>query len=532
MSAERWQLGQWLRRAQPPRAELTKALAAGFVASLTNVALLVGAVALLVESSRRPGLRAVAVILIVIELFAFIRSPLRFAERLAAHRLGYAAVTRWRQWLVMVIGELNFSQWRSYATGDLLERALSDTDQLQDLWLRSVVPFVDVLTVMVLGDVVVAVLPPFGHWWACSLMFVVIQSIAMASLWWCAMRELASDRALRSARGAVRAQLVELGAVTPELVLLHRGDFARHRLNAAVHDLQRREIALRHQRYGANIVVLVASATLLTGLFLRPASSSVWLVVATLIGLSSFEALSSLRGAVQAAVDVSGGGERLDALAVSVQHGTSPWPHHPIIRLDHLALEEEGHVLVRNATLRITPGSHLALTGESGVGKSTLLRAMAALDEVSSGTIFVNDIDLHSIDESELREHVAYVVSEPGFTRGFAIDVIALGRASTRDPHADLASLGLASDRSTRFGELSRGERVRVAIARAMVTRPEVVLLDEPTSGLGHDETSRVLALLATTNSTVVVATHDPTVIDWCDDVVELRDGLLQRISR
>ena len=79
---------------------LARALVAGFVATATNVALLVGAVALLVESATRPGLRAVAVVLIVIELFAFLRSPLRFSERLAAHRLGYAAVTRWRRWLV------------------------------------------------------------------------------------------------------------------------------------------------------------------------------------------------------------------------------------------------------------------------------------------------------------------------------------------------------------------------------------------------------------------------------------------------
>ena len=523
---------EWLRRAQPPRAALVKALTAGLVASLINVALLVGAVALLVESSTRPGLRAVALVLIIIELFAFLRSPLRFAERLAAHRLGYAAVTRWRQWLVVVVGELNFSQWRSYATGDLLERALSDTDQLQDLWLRSVVPFVDVITVMVLGDAAVAVLPPFGHWWACALTFVVVQTIGVASLWWCARRELASDRTLRRARGNFRAQLVELSAVTPELVLLRRDDLARERLNVAAHELHQRELTLRQQRYVANVVVLTGSVTLLFALFLRPVSSSVWLVVATLIGLSSFELLGSLRGAVQAGVDVSGGGERLDALAVNVRRGAILWPQDPTIRLDDLTLEEDGQVLLESATLRIAPGTHVAIIGESGVGKSTLLRAMAALDDVAGGAIFVGDVTLNSIDEAELRSHVAYVVSEPGFTRGFALDVVTLGRANTRDPHADLASLGLVSDRSTRFGELSRGERVRVAIARAMVTRPEVFLLDEPTSGLGQDETSRVLALLATTNSTVVVATHDPVVIAWCDDVVELREGLLQRISR
>ena len=130
MNEDLARLRRWLRRAQPPRAQLrARALLTGFVATVTNVALLVGAVALLVDSATRPGLRAVAIVLIVIEFFAFLRSPLRFSERMAAHRLGYAAVTRWRRWLVLVVGQLNYSQWRTYASGDLLERALGDTDE-------------------------------------------------------------------------------------------------------------------------------------------------------------------------------------------------------------------------------------------------------------------------------------------------------------------------------------------------------------------------------------------------------------------
>jgi putative ABC transport system ATP-binding protein len=123
-------------------------------------------------------------------------------------------------------------------------------------------------------------------------------------------------------------------------------------------------------------------------------------------------------------------------------------------------------------------------------------------------------------------------MSEPGFTRGFAVDVVALGRAGTRDPHVDLAALGLQSERTTRFDELSRGERVRVAIARALVTRPDIYLLDEPTAGLGSEETARVLSLLDSTNATVLIATHDTDVIAWCDLVVELRDDGLLRVIR
>jgi ABC-type transport system involved in cytochrome bd biosynthesis fused ATPase/permease subunit len=146
---------------------------------------------------------------------------------------------------------------------------------------------------------------------------------------------------------------------------------------------------------------------------------------------------------------------------------------------------------------------------------------------VQSGAITLGGVALADVRDDELRQHVAYVASEPGLTRGFARDVLTLGRPSTRDSFNDLSDLGIVVERTARFEELSRGERVRVALARAMVTSPDLVVLDEPTAGLGRDETRNVLSFLAASNATVVVATHDGDVIEWCDMVVELRENEL-----
>jgi ABC-type transport system involved in cytochrome bd biosynthesis fused ATPase/permease subunit len=525
-------LWRWLRRAQPPRATLLRALLAGVVASIVNVALLVGAVGLLVESATRPGLRAVLGALIVIELFAFLRSPLRFVERLSAHRLGFTAVSRWRRWLVLTVGGFSFSRWRSFAAGDLLERSLRDTDELQDLWLRCVIPLVTSGVVMLLGDLVIGLMAPHGKWWSYAGDLLAIQLLGVAALFANVGPLLRRDRVLRRARASYRANLVELSAATPELVLLQRVRFVEARAAASVERLRHAESALRSQHDLSDAVAPAMTALALGALVIRPASAALWIVVAALLALATFESLNVVRDAFDTAVAVGAGAERLEELDAKPATRDVAWPEDATVRLDQVTIMEEGATLVRAATLHVAPGRRVALTGPSGIGKSTLLRAVAALDDVASGHVTIGDVVVTDVIEDDLRRHLAYVASEPGLTRGFAIDVVSLGRASSRSASDDLAALGIATDPTTRWEELSRGERARIALVRAMVTSPVIYLLDEPTSGLGADETAAVLTLLASTGATVIVATHDPQVMTWCDEVVELRDGALRDVRR
>jgi ABC-type lipoprotein export system ATPase subunit len=195
-------------------------------------------------------------------------------------------------------------------------------------------------------------------------------------------------------------------------------------------------------------------------------------------------------------------------------------------------LEEEGTTLLDDGSFALRAGGRLAITGPSGSGKSTLLRALARLDDPASGEILLGQTHLEDIDEEELRQRLIYVPSEPGLTRGFAQDVVFLGRSPQRDAQSDLARLGLQAGRETRWEELSRGERERVAVVRAMVTSPVVLLLDEPTSGLGQEETRAVLDLLSETGASVIVATHDPQVMAWCDFGFEIADAKLRVVNR
>ena len=526
-------LTRWLRRAQPPLGSLFRALVSGIVATVSNVALLVGAAALLVESATRPGLRAVAGVLIVIELLAFLRSPIRFNERLSSHRLGFSAVTRWRHWLVETVGLWSYDRWRTYAAGDLLERSLRDTDELQDLWLRCVVPGASVVLTALLGDLFIGLLPPHGSWWPVAGLLALCQLVGLVGLGTNLGSLVRRDRRLRLVRAHYQATLVELSAAAPELLLLGGDDFVQQHLAQARQSLRLGERGLARQRRATGAVAPIATiAALATLAALHPRTSPLWIVVAALLALSTFEALATLRGALDTAVAISAAAERLEDLEMALPGGDQPWPGARTLRADHLVLREGDALLLKDGSLRLRAGHHLAVTGPSGSGKSTLLRTLGALDTVRGGRVSIEETELTDLGEDELRRHLAYVPSEPGLTRGFARDVVHMGRSGTRDFLIDLAALGLFVDPNGKWDELSRGERARVAIVRAMVTSPDIYLLDEPTGALGGEETSAVLALLAETGASVVVVTHDSMVMDWCDEVLELRDGELRFLSR
>ena len=516
-------LRRWLTRAAPRRGEMVRALVMATVASLAGTGLLVGAVALLVVSAQRPGLRAIAVFLILIELVAFLRSPLRFAERMSTHRLGFAAVAHWRQWLMGTVGAWSYSRWQGHATGDLLERSLADTEELQDLWLRAVIPSVATLVTMALSDIVVALLAPLGHWWPVALMSGVAQAALVVTLFGRLGTLARADRNLRRRRGAYVAALVSSRNAAPEIEQLGATDFLRGRDERLVAELRAAEDEVRRvRRRDAWVAPLGGVLTVGILALARPASAGVWLVVASLVALATFDALLTLRGAVAVAVAVTGGAERLDELAPAVEvPREASWPAEHTLRFEDVVIRPHQHH-ARRVSGRVAPGRRLGVTGPSGSGKSTLLRALARLDDVSGGTITIGSSPLEGLAEAELRAHVVLVPSEPGLFRGYVRDVVGLGVTPSDEDLAALAALGVRAQLNDQWEDLSRGERQRVALIRALVRRPDIVLLDEPTSALGDAETRAVLTLLSDRRASVVVATHDPRVLEWCDEVIDV----------
>jgi putative ABC transport system ATP-binding protein len=194
-------------------------------------------------------------------------------------------------------------------------------------------------------------------------------------------------------------------------------------------------------------------------------------------------------------------------------------------------------------TLTVAPGQFVAVVGPSGAGKSSLLAVAGGLSVPTSGSVSVAGREMavaSSRTRTTLRrEAVGFVFQSgnllPALT---AVDQLRLptrfsgaARGTLCDPYELLAEVGMADKANRRPHQLSGGERQRVGIARALVTRPRLLLVDEPTAALDRQRSHDVVELLAreTREHSVatVMVTHDLDVLRHCDTVYEMIDGKL-----
>jgi len=205
-------------------------------------------------------------------------------------------------------------------------------------------------------------------------------------------------------------------------------------------------------------------------------------------------------------------------------------------------------VLFRNLDFSIAAGEMVAIVGESGTGKSSLLHLLAALDRPTAGAVWLGDTNLSRLNPRQAAEFrnrdVGYVWQFhyllPEFT---ALENVAMPLLARGVGHAEalqqasrwLDQVGLSARADHRSGELSGGEQQRVSLARALVTGPKLLLADEPTGDLDGKTAEAVLSLIQKLHHehrlTSVLVTHNLDFAQRCGRVLRLRDGQLQELA-
>ena len=201
--------------------------------------------------------------------------------------------------------------------------------------------------------------------------------------------------------------------------------------------------------------------------------------------------------------------------------------------------------VLRGVDLRVRPAERVAIIGASGSGKSTLLQIMGGLDEPTEGEVYVHGTAMHGTSEArkgQLRnKYIGFVYQFhhllPEFT---AEENVAMPLLIRREPKVEaleraralLGRVGLGERLTHKPGELSGGERQRAAVARALITRPQLVLADEPTGNLDAGNGEHVLGLMLELNqelqTSLIIVTHDRSIARRMDRVLVLEDGVLR----
>jgi putative ABC transport system ATP-binding protein len=204
---------------------------------------------------------------------------------------------------------------------------------------------------------------------------------------------------------------------------------------------------------------------------------------------------------------------------------------------------------LKGVNLDIYRGEYISIMGPSGSGKSTLFNMIGGLDKPSTGSVFINDVDMAQLDAHELAylrcRTIGYIFQTfnliPVMT---ALENVTLPMVFAGTPTDDcidrgvelLNLVGLGERLHHKPSELSGGQQQRVACARSLANNPAIILADEPTGNLDLKTGTEIIHLLKKLNQeqgvTIISATHDLKMLDISDRIVWIRDGYIERIEQ
>lgn len=205
-------------------------------------------------------------------------------------------------------------------------------------------------------------------------------------------------------------------------------------------------------------------------------------------------------------------------------------------------------VLFENLSFQVAKGELLAIVGESGTGKSTLLHLLGALERPTEGDVYCAEKQLRTLSDEAAADfrnrelgyvwQFHYLLPEFTAVENVAMPLLVRGK-SRRESEAEamnwLREVGLEARAHHRSGELSGGEQQRVALARALITRPRLLLADEPTGDLDNRTAEAVFELIRRLHRdyrlTSLIATHNLAFARRCDRVLQLREGRVEEIA-
>jgi ATP-binding cassette, subfamily C, bacterial CydC len=542
---------------RPLRGRLLLAVAAGAAATGCGVALLAVSGFLLARASQHPGILAISAAVVAVRALSAGRGVSRYLERLASHDAAFRVLARVRVRIYRRLERLAPAGLAEFSSGDLLARLVSDVDATQDLFIRGIAAPL-AAAVVGAGSVVVCllILAPAGAVLAAGLLVAGIAVPVLA-----ARAARGAARRVAPARGQLAASLTDLMAGAAELHAYGARETALASVTVADADLTRQaDRNAMVSGLSAGLSSVTAGLTVWGVLLLGVAATGggaltrVPLAVLTLTALASFEAVTTLPAAAVQLGQARVSARRIAALLdapdpVREPLAPRPLPGGPIsvrLRGAQVRYRPGGPAALDGIDLDLLPGRRVALTGPNGAGKSTVASVLLRFADLTAGTVTLNGHDLASYSADDIRARIGGCPQDLHIFDASLRDNLRLARPGATDEQlAEAAArvrlldwieslpLGWDTPVGTHGAALSGGQRQRLALARALLADPDLLILDEPTAHLDPGTSRALLSdlLAATAGRTMLLITHDLDGLDELDQVIELDGGKVAWVS-
>ncbi|MEV4354935.1 thiol reductant ABC exporter subunit CydC [Nonomuraea sp. NPDC049625] len=522
------------------------AVLAGAAADLAGLGLIAAAAWLITRAAQQPGLAALSVAIVATRAFATSKGVFRYAERLTGHDVALRAQAGTREQLYRALIP---PQQPRHGGADLLSRMVDDTEAVQDLLVRCLLPAAAAalagLAAVVIG---LAVLPVTALVLVAGL---VLAGVALPAGTAAAARRWSAR--IAPARAALAGRVADLVHGSADLAAYGADEEALAKALAADESL-----AALERRQARVHAAALAGGTLVQGLTVAAVvllaqgagAGSVATAVLALTSLVAFEPVLPLAAAGERLAGITAALRRLREVraatpAVAEPASPAPRPEAPLtVEIDDLVVRHgSARAALDGVSLTLTPGRRVAIVGPSGAGKSTLLAALMRLVEPESGSIRVNGVDVRDLAGDDVRTLMAGLTQDPYIFRASLKDNLRLAgpeageeelERAVRDARLDgwVERTGWDAELGEDGRTVSGGQLQRLALARALLYDPPVLLLDEPAEALDEETADRLMGDLldVTRDRTTLLVTHRLKGLESVDEVVVLEEGrVIQR---
>ncbi|RMF50127.1 MAG: thiol reductant ABC exporter subunit CydC [Chloroflexota bacterium] len=534
-----------LNQIAPYRQWISLSVLLGFLTIASSVGLLATSAWIISRAAERPSIAALSVAVVGVRFFGVARGVLRYLERLVSHETTFRILAGLRVWFYERIVPLAPARLMQFRSGDLMSRAVSHIETLQEFYVRAIAPPLVAMLTALLMAIFFGAFDPI-------LAVTVIGFMLMAALgvtWLARQLTRRSGAAAVAARSALNAEVVDMAQGMADVIAFNGQARQAAKIRAAAEALS---CAQRHiGRVGAlqmaSINLLINLCALAVLILAAPRVEGVLLATLVLAAVASFEAIAPLPSAAAHLQTQLSAAQSLysvvDAAPLVIEPSAPlPMPSACTLHVENLRFryaESEPYAL-DGITLTLPQGSAFAIVGGSGGGKTTLVNLILRFWDYQEGLIALGGVDIRRLASAELRARIGVVTQQTYLFNTSIYENLRIAKRDATEEEiiaaAQRAQLHefiarLPEGYQTRVGEfglnLSGGERQRLAIARALLKDAPLLILDEPTANLDAQTERDLLTALQELmqGRTVLLITHRLLGLEQMAQILVLQRG-------